>query len=120
MAGVRVQGLKQTVSAMQRAGVEVEDLKEGFAAVGDAVVTRARGLSPSRTGKLDASIRASRRKNGVVVSAGGARAPYAGYVAYGSIHPPHPVAFIELASAMTPIDSLIAEALNASLARAGL
>lgn len=120
MAGVRVDGLKQTVTAMQRAGVEVDDLKDGFAKVGQAVTTRAKVLSPSRTGRLDASIRASRRKNGVVVSAGGARAPYARYVAYGSIHNPNPVAFLELAVASTPIDPMVAEALNAALARAGL
>ena len=120
MAGVRVDGLKQTVAAMQKAGVEVDDLKEGFAAVGQAVVDRARIASPTRTGRLDGSIRASRRKNGVVVSAGGARAPYARYVAYGSMHNPDPVPFIELAVAATPIDPMIAEALNRALARAGL
>lgn len=120
MAGVRVDGLKQTVAAMQKAGVEVDDLKDGFARVGAEVVAKGRALSPTRTGRLDRSIRASRRKNGVVVSAGGAGVPYARYVAYGSIHNPHPVPFIELAAAATDVDGLIAQALNEALGRAGL
>lgn len=120
MAGVRVDGLRQTVAAMQRAGVEVDDLKEGFAKVGQAVVDRARVVAPTRTGRLDRSVRASRRKNGVVVSAGGARAKYAVFVAYGSAHNPHPVPFLELAVAATPIDPMVAEALNVALARSGL
>lgn len=120
MAGVRVDGLKEAVSATRKASVEVGDLKEGFDRIGQEMVARARSLAPSRTGRLHASIRASRGPNSVVVSAGGGRVDYAWYVAYGSIHNPNPVQFMESAAESTPIDQIAAEAVDNAIAKSGL
>lgn len=120
MAGIRVEGLKPTVTAMQRAGVSVDDLKEGFGRIGAEVVARGKTFAPTRSERLDLSIRASKRKNAVIVSAGGFRVDYAGYVAYGSVHNPNPRPFLELAVAATDVEGLLTRAVNDALARAGL
>jgi hypothetical protein len=119
-ASVRVTGLRESIRAMERAGADTSDLKDGFDKIGADVVRVSRRYAPRRTGALAGTIRKSRRKNGVVVSAGTARVPYASYNYYGSIHNPRPVRFIEVALDYVDVEAGVREAINQALTRAGL
>lgn len=82
--GVQVEGLRQTVKALEQYGVEVADLKEVFAGVAAEGARLARGFAPVRSGRLAGSIRGNRAKSKAVVTAGNARrVPYAGPLNYG-------------------------------------
>lgn len=82
--GVKVTGLRELVRDLEKVGVEVADLKEAFGAIATRASNLASSFAPRRTGKLAASIKASKAKNYAAVSAGSARlAPYAGPVHYG-------------------------------------
>ncbi len=82
--GVQVEGLRQTVKALEQFGVEVTDLKDVFGGIAAEGARLAKGFAPNRTGRLDASIRGNRAKNKAVVAAGNARrVPYAGPLNYG-------------------------------------
>jgi phage gpG-like protein len=81
--GVRVDGLREVARTLERAGVEASDLKEAFNRIGNIVTVEAKTLTPVLTGRLAASIRASKTKNKATVRAGGARVPYAGVIHYG-------------------------------------
>ena len=83
MLEVRVEGLQETVRALQRAGVEVNDLKDVFAPIAAEAADVAQGFTPRRTGALRASVRGNRAKNKAVVTIGKARVPYAGPILYG-------------------------------------
>lgn len=78
---VRVEGLRTTLRAMQKAGAAAEDMKELMHSIGTLVVQAA--TPPVLTGRLSTTLRAGRGKTKAVVRAGGARAPYAGVVHYG-------------------------------------
>lgn len=78
---VRVEGLRTTLRAMQKAGAATEDMKELMHSIGTLVVQAA--TPPVLTGRLSTTLRAGRGKTKAVVRAGGARAPYAGVVHYG-------------------------------------
>ena len=80
----RVEGLRETIRSLERFGVEASDLKNTFNKVGNLVVNHARPRTPTATGALAASIRASKTKNKAIVRAGGGRAKYAPYVHYGT------------------------------------
>lgn len=82
-AGVKVTGLRETIRALNKLGVEDQDLKIAFKKIGNMVVSDAKALAPSRSGKLAGSIKASNTKNKSIVRAGGARIPYAGVIHYG-------------------------------------
>ena len=90
--GVRVQGLRETVRALERLGVQAADLKAAFKRIGAFVRTDAQALAPHKTGRLAASIRESNTKNKSEIRAGGARIPYAGVIHYGGYNhiEPHP------------------------------
>lgn len=81
--GVYIEGLRETVRSLERMGTEVADLKEAFTKIGNNVVQEARTLVPVKSGRLEASIKASKTKNKSVIRAGGARIPYAGVIHYG-------------------------------------
>jgi hypothetical protein len=81
--GVQVEGLRETVRALQRAGIEVQDLKEVFGGIAAEGASVAAGFAPRLTGRLAASIRGNRAKNRSVIAAGRARIPYAGPINYG-------------------------------------
>lgn len=83
MLEVHVEGLRETVRALERAGVEVNDLKDVFGGVAAEAADVARGFTPRRTGALQGSIRGNRAKNKAVVTFGKARVPYAGPIIYG-------------------------------------
>lgn len=120
MSGVRVTGLKETIRAMQRAGVTTEELKGAWAPIGAKVVQSAKAVAPSRTGRMSGSIRASKRKSGVIVSAGGARAPYTRYVYYGSTHNSPPNPFLVRALERVNVEPMVARAVDQALRSAGL
>lgn len=80
---VRVEGLNKTLTALQRLGADVNDLKDTMAGIAAEGARLASGFAPTRTGRLRASIKGNRAKARAVVSAGKARVPYAGAVNYG-------------------------------------
>lgn len=81
--GVRVDGLRELVRDLEKAGVEVADLKDAFGSIAARAANLAAGFAPRRSGKLAASIRGTKAKNYAAVSAGSARVPYAAPVNYG-------------------------------------
>lgn len=80
---IRIDGINKVVRDLKRFGVEVADLKTSFNRIGNIVVKEAQSLTPTLTGRLAASIRASKTQNKAEVRAGGARVPYAGVQHYG-------------------------------------
>lgn len=80
---VKVNGLKELVRDLEKAGVQVADLKATFGGIASEARSLAAGFAPRRSGKLAASIRSSTAKNYATVSAGGTRAPYAAPINYG-------------------------------------
>lgn len=82
-SGVRIVGLKEAIRDLERAGVELSDLKAAFKRIGQNVADDAKTNVNSQSGRLAASIRPSNTKNKAVVRAGSARVPYAGVIEYG-------------------------------------
>lgn len=78
---VRVKGLSKTVRSLERAGADVQDMRDLMHSLGMLVVNAAQ--PPVLTGTLAGTLRAGRGKTKAVVRAGGARAPYAGVQEYG-------------------------------------
>lgn len=72
---VYVRGIRETVRALETAGVQAQDLKNIFERAG-AVVERAAKV-PERTGRLERSVRITKTKNRAAIRAGGKRVPYA-------------------------------------------
>lgn len=81
---VQVVGLNKVVRAMKKYGVAVEDLKGAFSKIGTRLETGARQRTPVVTGKMQGSIRQSKRQNSVWLYAGGKRAYWAPYVEWGT------------------------------------
>lgn len=82
--GVQVEGLRETVRALERAGVEVDDLKDVFSDIAATGARIVKPLTPVRSGALAGSVRGNRAKNKAVITAGnGRRIPYAGPQNYG-------------------------------------
>lgn len=75
--GVHVSGLKETTRAMERAGVEVNDLKDVMGTVAAEAAETMRGFIPTRTGKLRDSTRGNRAKGNATVTVGTKRVAYA-------------------------------------------
>lgn len=83
---VRVEGLRQTIRSLERFGVEASDLKAAFNRIGSMVARSIISYTPTLTGALAASIRASKTKNKAIVRAGGAKVVYAGVQNFGGYH----------------------------------
>ena len=83
-ATVNVPGLRQLVTTMRKAGIDMADLKEANKAAGTIVATRGKGVAPRLTGKLAASIRPSKTARKAVVRAGGSNIRYARFQEFGS------------------------------------
>ncbi len=81
--GVHVEGLRETTRAFEKAGVEVDDLKDVMGAIATEARDTLAPLLPRCSGKLAGSARPNRAKGTAVVNVGGARVPYAGPVIYG-------------------------------------
>ncbi|WBQ02942.1 hypothetical protein [Kribbella sp. CA-293567] len=82
-SGVRVEGLNKVIRSLVALGVDVEDLKDGFAEIAAKGAEIAAGLAPRRKGALAGTIRGNRAKNKAVVTAGRAKVKYAGAINYG-------------------------------------
>lgn len=80
---VAVEGLRQKVSALVALGTDVEDLKDGFAAIAAEGAQIAGRLAPRVTDKLAGTVRGNRAKSTAIVTAGRASVPYAGPINYG-------------------------------------
>lgn len=83
MSGVKVDGLRALIRDLEKAGVKVADLREAFGLIARRGKGLAIGFAPRRSGTLASSIRSNTAKNYAAVTAGGARAPYAGPINYG-------------------------------------
>lgn len=81
--GVYIEGLRETTRAFEKAGVDVEELKEAMGRVASEAADTMQGFTPTRSGALRASVRGNRAKGKAVVTIGKARVPYAGPIAYG-------------------------------------
>jgi hypothetical protein len=82
-SGVYITGLREMTRAMEKAGVDVEELK---GVMGDIAAEATRVMSPfipTRSGALRTSARGNRAKGKAVVTIGKARVPYAGAINYG-------------------------------------
>ena len=85
MAGITVgvEGLRPLIRDLEKAGAEVDDLKDVFAGIAAEGAQTAQRFTPSRSGALRATVRGNRAKNKAVVTFGKARVPYAGPIIYG-------------------------------------
>lgn len=81
--GVRIDGLSTVVKDLQKLGVEVDDLKDAFAAIAKEAAERAASHAPRDSGTLASGIRGNRAKSKASVIAGRSSVPYAGAINYG-------------------------------------
>lgn len=90
---VAVDGMREMIRDLIKAGVDVEDVKDALAEVAKVGAYVAGNLAPRRSGALVATIRGNRAKGKAVVTAGRARVRYAGAINYGwpkrNIRPAH-------------------------------
>ncbi len=82
--GVKVEGLSKVTRALKKYGVSVEDLKGAFNKIGTVLEQGAKSRTPVRSGKMERSIRQSKRQNSVYLYGGGKRAYWAPYVEFGT------------------------------------
>ena len=80
---VKVEGLNKTLTALQRFGVEAEDLKDVMSEIAAEGARLASSFAPKRSGKLAGTVRGNKAKAKAIVIAGRARVPYAGAINYG-------------------------------------
>lgn len=96
MTGVHVEGLRDTVRALEAVGVEVAELKDVFGSIASEAAETMREYAPvgSRTqagrAHLRDTIRPNRAKGKAVVTIGGAKAPHA-----HAVRASHPSRFVE-------------------------
>jgi hypothetical protein len=81
--GIHVEGLRETTRALEKAGVDVDDLKGVMSAIATEARDTLAPMLPRRSGRLAGSARPNRAKGTAVVNIGGARVPYAGAILYG-------------------------------------
>lgn len=82
-SGVYITGLREITKAMEKAGVDVEELKDVMGGIATEATQVMQPFIPSRSGALRASARGNRAKGKAVVTIGKARTPYAGAINYG-------------------------------------
>ena len=82
-SGYRVTGLREVVRGLERAGVEVQDLKDAFAKIAERGAQAIKAHTPRRSGRLASDVRGNRAKSKAVVTAGRAGIAYAGAINYG-------------------------------------
>lgn len=80
---VHIEGLREMTRAMEKAGIEVEDLKEAMHQVAAEATRVMQPHIPTRSGKLRNSARPNKAKGKAVVTIGRATVPYAGPIQYG-------------------------------------
>lgn len=79
----KVEGLNKTLTALQRLGVEAQDLKDAMSEIAAEGARLASGFAPKRSGRLANTVRGNKAKAKAIVIAGRARVPYAGAINYG-------------------------------------
>lgn len=92
---VQVEGLRELVRDLERAGVDLDDLKDAIGRISAEGAETAQGHTPRRSGKLAGTVRGNRAKNKAQVTIGTARVPYAGPIIFGwpkrGIRPAHTI-----------------------------
>lgn len=81
---VAVEGLNETVRGLKKLGVEVSDLKDAFTRIGSRATAKVKAATPTASGRLQATVKQSKRQNSVYITAGSKRAYYAPFVHYGT------------------------------------
>ncbi len=74
-SGVHVEGLTKLIRGLERAGIEVQDLKEAFSSISKQAASLASSFAPRVSGRLAASVRGNKAKNKAVIRAGRAAVP---------------------------------------------
>jgi hypothetical protein len=82
-AGLRVEGARNLLRTLKRAGIEINDLRVAHGAASQVVAEKARVNAPKVTGRLAASVRGSGTKAAALTRAGNASVPYAGPIHWG-------------------------------------
>lgn len=80
---VEVDGLRELVRDLERAGVELDDLKDAQARIATEGADTAQTYTSRRSGRLVGTVRGNRAKNKAQVLFGTARVRYAGPILYG-------------------------------------
>lgn len=80
---VEVDGLRELVRGLEKAGVELDDLKDIFGTIAGYAAETAAPFTPRRSGALRATVRGNRAKNKAVVMFGRGKVKYAGPRIYG-------------------------------------
>jgi len=80
---LKVEGLDNLIRTLNRAGIDLSDMKRANRSAGEIVARDAIGRAPRLTGKLVASVRPTQAVRRARVNAGGARVPYAGPIHWG-------------------------------------
>lgn len=81
--GYRVENLGHVVKALERAGVEVADLKDAMARIAEEAKPTYQAVTPRLSGALAADYRTGKAKSKAVLYVGRARVPYAAAQNYG-------------------------------------
>ncbi|MFT4010868.1 MAG: hypothetical protein QM655_12600 [Nocardioidaceae bacterium] len=80
---VYIEGLREITRGMEKAGADLEDLKDVMNEIASEATAVITPKLPMRTGKLRRSARPNRAKATARVQIGGARVPYAGPIVWG-------------------------------------
>jgi len=123
MTGVHIEGLRETVKALEAAGTEVNDLKDVFGSIANEAADTMRGYVPVgsrlQAGRAHArdTIRPNRAKGKAIVTIGGPKAPHV-HVLRAS----HPSRFVEKTDAHMEerTVAMLEDGLNEILTRNGL
>ncbi len=91
--GFRVDGLNSVVRALTALGLEVDDLKEAFAAIAAEGREVVASFVPRLSGALAGDVRGNRAQRKAVVTVGRVSLPYAGAINYG--WPAHGIEAVE-------------------------
>lgn len=78
---LRITGLEAVERDLAQIGVKLSDLD--FTRIANEGMRLAASFAPKRSGKLAASIKASKSKSRATIRAGGTRVPYAAAINYG-------------------------------------
>jgi HK97 gp10 family phage protein len=81
---VKIENLNKILSGLRKAGVNAQDLKIATTKASSLVLPPARALTPVKTGELQRTVKASKAKNKVAISAGTPTStPYGAVVHWG-------------------------------------
>lgn len=82
-SGVRVEGMAELLSKLERLGVNLDDLRTPFRPVAVRAARFASSFAPRRSGALAGSVRPGTSRNKAFITAGGLSVPYAAVQNYG-------------------------------------